>query len=50
VEHDGDILVRLDNLVEVADGALADGTGQRPIDPDCVAALEQVTAGQALKV
>ena len=33
VDHDGGVLARLDDLVEVADRALADGPGQRTVDP-----------------
>ena len=46
VQHDGDVLARLDHLVEVADAAFAHRAGQRAIDPDGVAALEQVAAGE----
>ena len=41
MEHDGRVLPRLDDLVEVADRALAHRSGQRPVDPRRVAALEQ---------
>ena len=46
VQHDGDVLARLDDLVEIADAAFAHRAGQRAVGPDRVAALEQVTAGE----
>ena len=41
VDHDGGVLAGLDDLVEVADRALAHGPGQRAVDPRGLAALEQ---------
>jgi hypothetical protein len=46
VKHHGDVLPRFHHFVQIADGALSDGTGQGAIDPDGVAALQQVAAGQ----
>jgi hypothetical protein len=46
MEHDGHVLARLDDLVEVADAALAHGAGERAVSPDRVAALEKITAGE----
>ena len=46
VEDDRDVLPRLDHLVEVADPALADRSGERPVEPDRLAALEQIAAGE----
>ena len=46
VEHDGDVLAGLDHLVEIADAAIADRTGQRAILPHGFAALDQPAAGQ----
>ena len=42
MEHDGRVLARLDDLVEVTDGALAHGPRQRSIDPLGLAAAQQV--------
>ena len=46
VEHDGRVLAGLDDLVEVADRALPDGSGERTVDPTRVATLEQVAADE----
>ena len=46
MQHDGDVLARLHDLVEIADAAFAHRAGQRAIDPDRVAALEQIASGQ----
>ena len=46
VQDDRHVLPRLHHLVEVADAALAHGAGQRAVEPDRLAALEQVAAGE----
>ena len=44
VDEDGGVLARLDDLVQVADGAGLHGTGEGAIDPARRFALEQVAA------
>ena len=44
-DHDG-VLARLHHLVQIADGSVADGPGQRPIHPHRFSALEQEAAHQ----
>lgn len=46
MQHHRDILAGLDDLVEVADAALAHGPGQGTVDPDGVASFEEIAAGQ----
>ena len=46
MDDDGRVLAGLDDLVEIANGALANGPGQRPIVPDRVVALEQEAADE----
>ena len=46
VDEDGGVLARLDDLVQVADGAGLDGAGQRAVDPARGLALEQVAADE----
>ena len=46
VDEDGGVLARLDDLVQVADGAGLDGAGQRAVDPAGGLALEQVAADE----
>ena len=53
MDQDDGVLARLDHLVEVADRAVADGAGERTVDPDRLVALDevathQVAAGQVL--
>src|SRR5690606_16439373 len=43
--HDG-VLPRLDDLVEVADGAEAGGDGERAVLPDRLAAADEVAPGE----
>ncbi len=42
MQNDCHILARLNHLVEVTDPAFAHRTGQRAVDPDSLAALEQI--------
>ena len=44
MQHDGDVLARLHDLVEIADAAVTDGVGQRSVGPHRLAALEQIAA------
>ena len=46
MQHDGHVLARLDDLVEIADAALSHRAGERAVRPDRVAALQQVAAGE----
>ena len=46
VQDDRHVLPGLDHLVEIADPALAHRPGERAVEPDGLAALEQVAAGQ----
>ena len=46
MQHHGDVLARLHDLVEIADAAVADGAGQRPVHPDGVAAAQQIAPGK----
>ena len=46
MKHDGDVLARLDNLVEVANAPLADRARQWAVDPNRIAAAQQVAARQ----
>ena len=46
VDEDGGVLARLDDLVQVADGAGLDRTRQRAVDPARRLALEQVAADE----
>ena len=46
VQHHGHVLPGLDHLVQIADRALAHGPGQRAVDPDRLAALQQIAADQ----
>ncbi|MNV93368.1 hypothetical protein D3C71_1880520 [compost metagenome] len=46
MKHDGNVLARLDDLVEVADPALAHGARQGTVDPDRIAPLQQVAPRQ----
>ena len=46
VQHDGGVLSRFHHLVEIADGTLAHGPGQRAVDPHRLAAPQQIPADQ----
>src|SRR5205085_5825493 len=46
MQHDGRVLAGLDDLVEVADGALPDSTRQRPVDPLGVSALDEESSDE----
>ena len=46
MKHHGDVFARFDDLVEIADRPLADGARQGTIDPDRLAALEQIASDQ----
>ena len=46
VEHDGGVLAGLDDLVQVADRPLPHRPGQRAVDPDGVASLQEVAADE----
>ena len=46
VEHDGRVLTGFDDLVEVADGAVAHGAGERAVDPRGLARLQQEPADE----
>src|SRR5664280_1837416 len=46
MDNDSGVLARLDNLVEIADRAVADRIGQWSIVPDCAIGVEQETADE----
>jgi hypothetical protein len=46
VQHHGGVLARFHHFVQVADGALAHGAGQRAVGPHRVAAADEVAAHQ----
>ena len=46
MDDHGGVLARLHHLVQIEDGALAHGAGQRPVHPDRLTALEQESAHQ----
>jgi hypothetical protein len=46
VDDDDRVLARLDHLVEIADGAVAHGGGQRAVVPDGLIAFEQEAADE----
>ena len=46
MQDHGHVLARLDHLIKVADRALAHRAGQRTIDPDRLATLQQVAPDQ----
>ena len=46
MDHDDRVLPRLDDFVEIADGAVSCGRRERPVDPDGLVAPNQEASGE----
>ena len=46
MDHDGGVLPRFDDFVEIADRAISDGHRQRAVVPDGAVGLQQIAAGK----